>query len=678
MTMGEVVGLGVGKRGRCLSLNEVSISLAPSVVSTKILSKVCFFGKIVSSRTFTPKDVEQTCSNLWKARIRVEPTEFALAGTNTFRFIFDSGVVSKRVLENGLWCIKGDMLVLLSWSSGFGAKELSFSSIRFWVQIHFLPNDYYSKVNANVLGALAGTVVNIELDESRPVTWKPWIRVQVDVDVHRPLCSGCFFKVANGENKWIQLKYEKLGTFCYLCGLLGHQRRDCSLSSPVTVLNEQGTLFRYLDLGSISHRNTLAVSLLRIVLRPLRWVVSRKVKEKRMLWWGRFGCGRREASISGVESEKDDGVGWGRGGAQVRPAWRPKDGDGTKEIVSSLGEPSFSPILNVGKKSGLFPFSVENLNEDDNISPCMGPGGMCKVNPLTDLVNEVSCVGLKHGECGPNIVGFKNNFDGPNRVGFRDGAIGPPSLPRDGDVGSLNEIAMNKIKNMAQMGHEIGGPSSFIKKKTNVHSLLGRGQCSGLGTTKIFNSSTQFIFGNYEERGVIGSDHDNDNASLCDIGVHPTSETNERTTPVKKRRLDVESHSLKIVPKWTMRRVKCVVRDYPRGVGPRGSEPDLSCELPGSGDSEEPTLGDESSPMAVSVGVPQHMDKPISVGQSTRLTAWKARARMADITIPSRPSGKALGGRPSSEALKGRPSDELRGSTLLTRHGTRGTLVMSP
>ncbi|KAF4395591.1 hypothetical protein F8388_008690 [Cannabis sativa] len=138
MIMDKVVGSVNGHKGRCLSL----ISLAPCVITTKILSKVCLFGKILSARTFNAKDVEHSCSLLWKTRIRVEPTENALAGLNTFRFLFENGAASKRVLDQGPWCVKGDMLVLLSWSSGFGAKEISFNSIRFWVQIHYLPHDY--------------------------------------------------------------------------------------------------------------------------------------------------------------------------------------------------------------------------------------------------------------------------------------------------------------------------------------------------------------------------------------------------------------------------------------------------------------------------------------------------------------------------------------------------------
>ncbi|KAF4351194.1 hypothetical protein F8388_001077 [Cannabis sativa] len=94
MTMEEVVGSASSKQGRCLSLNEVSISLAPSVV-------------------------EQTCSHLRKSRVKVQPTDGAHSGSNTFRFSFDNGSASKWVLEQGPWCVKGDMLVLLPWSSGF-------------------------------------------------------------------------------------------------------------------------------------------------------------------------------------------------------------------------------------------------------------------------------------------------------------------------------------------------------------------------------------------------------------------------------------------------------------------------------------------------------------------------------------------------------------------------------
>ncbi|KAF4382142.1 hypothetical protein G4B88_009432 [Cannabis sativa] len=119
MAIEEVVGSASSKQGRCLSLNEVSISLAPSVVTGKVLSKLCLFGKVLSSRAFNAKEVEQACSNLWKSRVKVEPTEGALDGSNTFRFFFENGSASKRILEQGPWCVKGDMLVLLSWSTGF-------------------------------------------------------------------------------------------------------------------------------------------------------------------------------------------------------------------------------------------------------------------------------------------------------------------------------------------------------------------------------------------------------------------------------------------------------------------------------------------------------------------------------------------------------------------------------
>ncbi|KAL2922938.1 Retrotransposon Gag-like protein 3 [Bienertia sinuspersici] len=47
------------------------------------------------------------------------------------------------------------------------------------------------------------------------------------VDIRKPLRRG--MKVATNPNssKWVDVKYERLGDFCYYCGKLGHIGRDC-------------------------------------------------------------------------------------------------------------------------------------------------------------------------------------------------------------------------------------------------------------------------------------------------------------------------------------------------------------------------------------------------------------------------------------------------------------------
>ncbi|KAF4373092.1 hypothetical protein F8388_019274 [Cannabis sativa] len=44
------------------------------------------------------------------------------------------------------------------------------------------------------------------------------MKVQVDIDFAKPLTSGCYFDLANGEKRWIQFKFERIGIFCYKCG----------------------------------------------------------------------------------------------------------------------------------------------------------------------------------------------------------------------------------------------------------------------------------------------------------------------------------------------------------------------------------------------------------------------------------------------------------------------------
>ncbi|KAF4346668.1 hypothetical protein F8388_010731 [Cannabis sativa] len=301
MSMVGVGGSSGGKQGRCLAINEVSISLTPSVVTTKVLSKLHLFGKI--SRP---------------------------AGSNTFRFIFENGSATKRVLERGRWCIKGDMLVLLSWSSGFGVKEFSFNSIRFWVQIHFLPHDYFSRTNANVLGALAGKVVFIDLDEAKPLTWKNWIRVQLNT---RSKYASCF---SGKEGKLVV--------------------------NGGDLLREKGSVEEAVgrELVLVNRSPMVPASEKMATAPPVATPVSHA---------------KASRSVRGRSLR-------GRGGGQVRTVWLPKRAGVEKGHFSTMGDISLSSNLDIQKETDHFPSKGCNLN-------CLGDEGN-RVISLTGLGGQLA------------------------------------------------------------------------------------------------------------------------------------------------------------------------------------------------------------------------------------------------------------------------------------------------
>ncbi|KAF4366807.1 hypothetical protein G4B88_018230 [Cannabis sativa] len=135
-------------------------------------------------------------------RVKVDLPFLVKAYSNIFCFGFEKASDRKWVLDHGPWCIKGDLLVMMSWSSSFGIKELSFNTRRLWIQIHNLPHDLFFRANANLLGAQAGRDVSIELDESKLVSWNNWIRVQVEIETDGSKSSmknlGIFATCASG------------------------------------------------------------------------------------------------------------------------------------------------------------------------------------------------------------------------------------------------------------------------------------------------------------------------------------------------------------------------------------------------------------------------------------------------------------------------------------------------
>ena len=66
------------------------------------------------------------------------------------------------------------------------------------------------------------------------------MRIRVQVDVSKPLCRGPKVVFEDGKEGWVAFKHEKLPNFCYWCGLVSHDDKDCEhwLSSKGTLVIE--------------------------------------------------------------------------------------------------------------------------------------------------------------------------------------------------------------------------------------------------------------------------------------------------------------------------------------------------------------------------------------------------------------------------------------------------------
>lgn len=87
---------------------------------------------------------------------------------------------------------------------------------------------FFSEVVGKVLGDFIGSFLLYD-EKNRYLAERPYMRIRVRLDVRQPLKKGK--KVKKSGCDWIMcsFRYEKLPSFCFICGLIGHIDRQCEL-----------------------------------------------------------------------------------------------------------------------------------------------------------------------------------------------------------------------------------------------------------------------------------------------------------------------------------------------------------------------------------------------------------------------------------------------------------------
>ena len=78
------------------------------------------------------------------------------------------------------------------------------------------------------LGGSLGEVVKVDVRE-QGFSMGKFLRVRVDINISEPLCKGRMVRMGGPTLVWVDFCYERLPIFCYWCGKLDNDDRDCPL-----------------------------------------------------------------------------------------------------------------------------------------------------------------------------------------------------------------------------------------------------------------------------------------------------------------------------------------------------------------------------------------------------------------------------------------------------------------
>ncbi|GAU41105.1 hypothetical protein TSUD_139740 [Trifolium subterraneum] len=132
----------------------------------------------------------------------------------------------ERVLKQGPWSFDGYTLILGLLQQGGVPSEVPLNHIPFWVQIHDVPAGCMSLTAGKQLGNFIGEFMEYD-EKNNSNILSTYMRIRVLIDVRKPLMRWKKIKSKGGSHE-VKFKYERLGSLCYYCGLLGHIEDFCN------------------------------------------------------------------------------------------------------------------------------------------------------------------------------------------------------------------------------------------------------------------------------------------------------------------------------------------------------------------------------------------------------------------------------------------------------------------
>ncbi|WOH11863.1 hypothetical protein DCAR_0831359 [Daucus carota subsp. sativus] len=182
-------------------------------------------GRFLTERNINFNAMQNVLASLWRPKEGMDVHDI---GGSRFSFVFYHPLDLQKVLEGGPWTFEQSLLVSHKLGEHEDPHLVKLNKIDIWVQIYDLPQGFISENILMSIGKFIGSFVKTD-PANLTGGWKLYQRIRVTMDLDKPLKRRMKIKREGGDWSWVNFKYERLSTFCFVCGMLGHSDRDCGI-----------------------------------------------------------------------------------------------------------------------------------------------------------------------------------------------------------------------------------------------------------------------------------------------------------------------------------------------------------------------------------------------------------------------------------------------------------------
>lgn len=195
--------------------------------------QMCLVGHFLTEKNLNVRAMKSKLADIWHPARGINIKDLR-PGVYLFQFYHVDDM--DWVMNGGPWTFDNVMLVLGKINAGEDPLEVPLFKLQFWIQLYGVPSGLMTEAAGIQLGNFFGSFISYDPNNNSSI-WHESMRIKISVDVRHPLKRKKKICRKNGTECIVQCKYERLGDFCFVCGLVTHTERFCDKKLSLSIID---------------------------------------------------------------------------------------------------------------------------------------------------------------------------------------------------------------------------------------------------------------------------------------------------------------------------------------------------------------------------------------------------------------------------------------------------------